>query len=360
MFIYLTFFIKTMTKLKDEYVIDCVLGEGAAGRVYLARKPIQRTDIFGNILTEMMRVAIKESPLLTSTAHEDKLAIQCIRDEATYTNQLGVTSVSPTVFDEFEESGRLYSVREYISGCTLENRISVCYFTEDEALTFATHLTKAISHIHNAKLVYNDLKPDNVILTPDPKHPNLYSRFHKNGLQVAVPRYCVEDHGTTRILDFGITFEEGDLSDIAAEKMGMDTYEFSATEKIFQRRDDRRRDIDRRSDIYSMGILLKYAISGQRPEVPNFPWKMTKELAPDFQDIFAQVIDKACEYDPRNRYQTAEALLKDLDKVREEKAQSQRRAELRGSFESQLPTFTAIYDMVARNATAILGQMKHN
>ena len=140
----------------------------------------------------------------------------------------------PDIYDHFSQYGRWYFVMKYIPGETLTERLHEatggCLRVND-ALEISLKLCDVLEylHLHTPSIIYGDLKPDNIMLTPE---GNLY------------------------LIDFGIArlFQTAHREDMNFVSRGYSPPEQYATSQISPR-----------ADIYSFGVTLHQMLSGQRP-----------------------------------------------------------------------------------------------
>jgi len=174
----------------------------------------------------------------------------------------------PKTVERIVSDDTICLIREYVHGASLD-RLS---FTLDEAsiLDISLQLCNILTYLHNLKppVIHRDIKPHNIILGDD---------------------------GNVHLIDFGISrkYSENALKD--TEKIG--TEGFMPPEQYGYRQ------TDCRADIYSMGILLCWLLTGQRN--PD-------ELAAPINEDIINVIRKCAAFAPDNRYSTVDFVKKDL------------------------------------------------
>ena len=204
--------------LSGRYKVERILGEGGMGAVYLVSDSRLAKQYW----------AIKEMADDFSDPEERAEAQQAFKSEAELLSQLKHVNL-PRITDSFIEAGRQYLVMDYVEGETLERvlqkqgRLSV-----GEALDVAVQIAEVLEYLHSRPqpVIFRDLKPANVILSPD---------------------------GTARLIDFGIArfFKSGKTSDTRA----LGTPGYAAPEQYG------RGQSDARTDIYALGATLHEALS---------------------------------------------------------------------------------------------------
>ena len=181
------------------------------------------------------------------------------------------------------EDGRYhYLVMPYLQGGTLEDMLNGSLLTLDEVCSILEQLTSALSYIHALGLLHRDIKPANILFDQD---NNLY------------------------LTDFGIVTWLGEKPGYDGHMMG--TPHYIAPEIL-------EGNVDERSEVYSMGILLYQMLTGSVPfdgprdQICLDHWK-TQPMAPSLLNPSLPrplecVILRALEKAPRRRYQTVEEL----------------------------------------------------
>src|SRR5947209_5343529 len=201
--------------LKQRYRIIQIVGQGGMGAVYKAE------DIpFGNRL-----VAVKEMRQTGLDPQELKEAADAFKQEAVLLAGLKHQSL-PSIYDHFEENGRWYLVMDFIEGETLAEHLNQAKgkaLPVPEVLDIGLQLSKVLGYLHTrpTPIIFRDLKPSNVILTPE---------------------------GHVYLIDFGIArfFKPGQAKDTAAygSKGYSPPEQFGSGQTTPQ------------SDIYNLGVTL--------------------------------------------------------------------------------------------------------
>jgi serine/threonine protein kinase len=215
------------------YVIEQQIGEGGMGVVYGARhEQLNR------------RAAIKV--LHTQLARDKQVAARFV-NEARAANALS----HPGLVNVFEvgqlQSGSAYIVMEYLDGESLANRLARRGGRLGaDALRFCRQLASTLSAVHKSGVVHRDLKPDNVMLVPDPE---------------------MLGGERAKILDFGIAKIAADCQSMAAghnpkTRTGtlLGTPQYMAPEQCRGTAG-----IDGRADVYSLGVMLFEMLVGAPP-----------------------------------------------------------------------------------------------
>jgi len=255
------------------------LGRGGMGRVY---------RVLDKKLGE--EVALK---LIKPEVASDEKTIQRFRNELRTARKIGHPNVT-RMYDLGEDEGTHYITMEYVRGEDLKSFIRRSgRLTVDKAITIAGQVCEGLAEAHRQGVVHRDLKPQNVMIDRD---------------------------GNARIMDFGIARSLTGKR-ITGEGAFIGTPEYMSPEQV------EGKDIDQRSDIYSLGIVLYEMLTGRRPfegdtalgvavkqksETPPDP----KLFNPQIPDELNRVILRCLEKKKESRYQSAMDLLSDLEAVK--------------------------------------------
>ncbi len=209
--------------------------------------------------------------------------------------QIGLKLDHPNVVRVFkvENKSRPYLVIEYVEGRPLRSLMTRGVPVPlDQALAIAKQLCCAVSYLHRLGVVHRDLKPENIMVTAD---------------------------GRIKIMDFGIAFDSASRRVTwSGLSTTMGTPDYMAPEQISGRRGDPR------SDIYAIGTILYEMLTGHLPycaesvvqlmklkvssdPIPPRHWRPELDLA------LEEIVLRAIERRPADRYQRAEEMLADLE-----------------------------------------------
>ena len=209
------------------------------------------------------------------------------------------------VFDFGETQGdALYLVMEWIDGISLEDRVSVSGpLSEAEAIPIFLQVCSALSFAHTNHVVHRDLKPDNIMVTTDPK----------------------TGHYQVRLVDFGIAKVVKPDPGLPAVDGLTQTGTIVGTPSYMSPEQARAKQVDGRSDIYSFGCVMYFALSGAPPflgdsfmdvlykhvNVNAPPLDAKLKVSPALNVIMLKSLEKKIE----DRYQSIEELATDLKKL---------------------------------------------
>src|SRR5208283_3201774 len=245
------------TVLQGRYAIERLLGGGGMGMVYLARD--QRLANRPCAIKEMVDHFIDQAQRIEANEYFAR--------EADTLAQLKHQAI-PAITDRFELANRHYLVMEYVEGRNLEEELAARGEPLPEGLVIdiARQLCEVLSYLHNFSppIVYRDMKPSNVMLTPKSK---------------------------VMLIDFGIAR----LFKVASKGTMIGTLGFAPPEQY-------QGQVDPRSDIYSLGATLHYVLTGRDPEkFPPFSFPPVRELRPAVSSNLAGAIDASLAYEMGGR-----------------------------------------------------------
>ena len=185
--------------------------------------------------------------------------------------------------------GRIFIAMAYYDGETLARKIDRHALAIDDAMAIAIQIAQGLSRVHERGIVHRDIKPANVMITSD---------------------------GDAKILDFGLARLSG-RTVITRSGSAVGTVEYMSPEQA------RGGDVDRRSDLFSLGAVLYEMTTGRRPftgdheaavtySVMNADPPPPRSIDPSIPPRLEAIILKALEKDPGARYQSASDLRSDL------------------------------------------------
>jgi Tol biopolymer transport system component len=258
------------------YVIGSLIGTGGMGEVYRAHDPQLNRD-----------VAIK---MLTGETADDPGLRQRFEVEARAASTINHPNIV-AVYDFGEQYGLLYIVWELVNGKTLRG----IRFTPRQTAEIGAQIAEGLAAAHAAGIIHRDLKPENILITDD---------------------------GRAKILDFGLAKRTGAalgadggggaaaLTTQAQPGMLMGTIGYMSPEQI------RSKDVDARSDIFTMGLVLYEMVAGHRAfqgdsaitVLNGLLSVQAPDLGPDVPVALRQVIGHCMEKNPELRFQSARDL----------------------------------------------------
>ena len=248
------------------YEIRELLGEGGIGQVHAA---------FDTVLGR--EVAIKS---LRPELLNDNSFVERFRAEATSLARLNHPNIT-TLYALLPEGGNLYMVMELVRGHTLEAIINErgTPFSVDEALAIISQAADGLAYAHGMGVVHRDIKPANMIVT---------------------------DGGLLKIMDFGIARVQG-AQRFTRDGSIVGTLAYMAPEQL------RAEEVDARTDLYSLGIVLYEMLTGavpfsaasdydlMRAQINTPPERLTK-VVPGIDAQVDRALMRALAKKPADRY----------------------------------------------------------
>ncbi len=263
------------------YVVERLIGRGALGEVYLARRG-----------TNSAPLAVKV--LLPDVADENPEYIQRFLREGNVAKKLchpNVVSVHDVGY--CEERGFYYLVMDYIRGSSLRTAIGLGgAMSVEDALCIAASVAEALASGERHGLVHRDIKPENIM---------------------------IEDDGTVKLVDFGVvkSSEADSLRTMSSTVFGTPDY-ISPEQALDSGK------VDFRADVYSLGVVLFEMLAGRRPYDGGSPadalrFLFSPEPIPDVRTVnpavpeeLARIVSGMCEKDAAKRISSASAFLGEL------------------------------------------------
>jgi serine/threonine protein kinase len=238
------------------------------GGRYRVTKPLGGGGMKLVYLAEDLRLAARPCALAEmvdsfTSPETQKAAVAAFQREADMLAQLSNEHI-PRVFDRFSDQNHHYLVMEFIDGITLEQKLKDTggKLHETEVIDVALQVLDTLEYLHNLEppVIYRDLKPSNVMLTPS---------------------------GQVKLIDFGIARLFQPLSN--ATMIG--TQGYAPPEQY-------RGKVEARSDLYALGATMHHALSGRDPALePPFSFPALHSLCPDVTPALCELVDQALKYD---------------------------------------------------------------
>ena len=246
--------------LLEKYKIEKLIASGGMGNVWLA------SDLLLN-----KNWAVKE---ILKSSDEFKASVN---SDGTLTEVEILTMLdnpyAPRIVDKIENSEIIAVIMDYIEG---ENLLQVHAKEgrqdEVKVVEWAVCICDLLSFLHTLPqpVIYNDVKPENIILKAD---------------------------GNIKVIDYGIA----KIPNRYPNKTPIGTKGYASPEHY-------KGETDARSDIYSLGITMYQLLTGDNPCVKGFNPKPLAEFIPSANSKLQEIISKATDRDPKKRYQSAAEL----------------------------------------------------
>ncbi len=264
-------------RLDGRYEIRELIGTGGMSDVYKAYDIAEQNVVAVKILKrefaeneEFLRRFRNESKAIALLSHKNIVKII----DVGFTNRIQ------------------FIVMEYIEGITLKDYMErEKILDRKKAAFFTIQILKALKHAHERGVVHRDIKPQNIMLCPDE---------------------------TIKVMDFGIAkFAREEGLTTTAQAIG--SVHYISPEQA------RSSATDEKSDIYSVGIVMYEMLTGKKPFDNENPVSIAlmqmqtkarrpRRLNPDIPKGLEEIVLKAIEKDPENRYQTAVEMINDIER----------------------------------------------
>jgi formylglycine-generating enzyme required for sulfatase activity/tRNA A-37 threonylcarbamoyl transferase component Bud32/tetratricopeptide (TPR) repeat protein len=276
------------------YELEAIRGVGGMGAVYKAFDPqLKRTVAIKEVISDLLR---------------DPRTVRRFEEEARLLAQIADPRVV-TLYDFFQEGGKTYMVMEYVEGEPLSAFVKEPRLGPVEIHAILLDIAHGLRAVHAQGVVHRDIKPTNILLTPDRK-------------------VKIADFGIATLSEREPTIPEGTAKYLAPEAL-------------------EGAPVDGRADLYALGVLAYELFLGDARFSALFPevyggrgdldlrWKAwhldrarrlkpLNELGVPVSPWLGAVLAKAVEKDPAARYPTIDAFIKDLLVAREGLAPTRR------------------------------------
>ncbi|MBN1129696.1 MAG: serine/threonine protein kinase [Chitinispirillaceae bacterium] len=264
------------------YCLGRLIGEGGMGKVYEAVHGFMGRT-----------VAIK---VIHSTFSNDKTKIDRFLQEIRALAKLDHPNIV-TIYDAGRVNRNYYLTMELLPGPSLKAYVDSRKkgrLSEKEALRVILATAQALGHAHAKNIIHRDVKPENIIF---------------------------DGKGAPKLTDFGLVMHHDvDHMTLTQEGHWVGSYYYTSPEQV-----EGRRDVDGRSDIYSLGATLYYALTGRTVYAGNSPNEiMTKHLVGNFvsprrycpylSDRTVMLVHKMLAIKREKRFQSMEAVVSAIAK----------------------------------------------
>ena len=267
--------------LDNRYRLKRLVGIGGMAMVFEADDLLKKTTVAVKILKEEFAA--------------DEVSVQRFINESKAVLMLSHPNIVK-IFDVSVKGEYKYIVMEYIDGITLKAYMQrKGTLSVKETIAYSIQILRALEHAHLGGVVHRDIKPQNIMLLRS---------------------------GQIKVTDFGIA-KLPEAKTLTATDKAIGTVYYISPEQAAGEKG-----IDRRTDLYSVGVLMYEMITGKLPfdgenpvsialkQISEEP-KPPRELNPDIPEGLEQIILFAMEKDKDKRFQTATQMIDLLKRVRE-------------------------------------------
>ena len=294
------------TKLANRYEILREIGRGGMGVVYLANDPVLDREVAVKVVT----------PDMVSPE-----SVERFRREARVVAKMDHHSIV-SVYDSGEDQGAMFFVMPFVEGTNLRLLLRNQSVSLGELIEIGAQVSSALEYSHSRGIVHRDIKPENIMV----------ERETSEGLRV-------------RITDFGLAMAPSQ-DRLTKSAMIVGTILYMSPEQVAGK------EVDQKSDIYSLGTVLYECLAGQPPfagEVQALIYRITNELPlplrtlqPQLDEQVEELLLRCLEKEPRNR-PTGKEVHEKLSRYRSQLLDS-------GKYVTMLPTASALHIQVQRPA----------
>jgi serine/threonine protein kinase len=212
------------------YELESLLKSRAASDLYLARD----VKLDQPAYVEVLRVPVSENPELAGRFQRRMETVSQIKND----------NIAPVIETGVSDGGYAYSVIEYIQGVWMSDMLADWRENEfilpvGDALLLGREIADALSAGHSAGLIHHDLRPDNILISDVDNQP--------------------------MVIDLGVPVTTNMRNGVLSESRS-NMLDYASPEEL------KGKSIGRRSNIYSLGIMLYELLTGHRPELPTSSW----------------------------------------------------------------------------------------
>lgn len=250
------------------YELLSVIGRGGMGEVWRA----QQKSLGRTVAIKLLPPKLAEDPEFVARFDKEAAALAAV----SHPNVV-------QIFDRGVESNHYYFVMELVEGISLRDRLNQGRVPWIEAVRIVQQICRAIEAAHERHIVHRDLKPENILL---------------------------DGRGHVKVADFGLAGfrqQEPQQPSITLAKVAMGTLNYMAPE---QRRDAK--SVDGRADLYSVGVILYETLTH---ELPIGRFKLPSQTDPAIGARLDELVSKALESEPEQRFQSAGEIVAALNQV---------------------------------------------
>jgi serine/threonine-protein kinase len=271
-------------ELKGRYKIIKNLGRGGFGKTYVAEDTHRPGAPY--CVVKQLNLIFKDREFL-------QIARRLFSLEAEILEKLGRHAQIPQLLAYFEEDKEFYLVEEFIKGHCLKNELIVGKrFPDFTVVNLLKDILGILAFIHKQGVIHRDIKPGNII------------KREQDGRAVLI------DFGAVKQIQPHVLKEQGSIT-LTTLTIAIGTADYAPLEQLAGQPSFN-------SDIYALGIVSIQALTGippnqlkRDPQTGAVVWRHQAQV----REELAEIIDKMTHYMYTERYQSATAVLEDLDKL---------------------------------------------
>jgi eukaryotic-like serine/threonine-protein kinase len=260
-----------------KYRVFKQLARGGMGAVYTAEHPtLDRTVI-------IKKLTLRGNADMRERFRREAQIMMDLRNDAIV-----------DVYDHFREGTSYYIVLEYVDGVSLEELIRrERYLPSEVAILIIREACRALAYAHEHGVIHRDIKPGNILISRK---------------------------GEVKLVDFGIaTIHGDDESNLTREGMTLGTPVYMAPEQF-----QNTRNVDKRADIYSIGVVLYEAVTGKKPfpsslspdtlaKIQNGQYERPRKVNPKVSRFAAHIVKRTMKVRTDRRVQNLDWVIRKID-----------------------------------------------
>jgi len=266
------------TRRVGKYTIVSKIAQGGMGAVYKAKHPTLKRFVL------LKKLTLRGGPQFVERfRREARIMMDFKHDHIVQ------------VYDHFKEGSSYYIAEEFVDGVSLEQLIKrERYLSNEAAALIFYEVCKGLLHAHEKGVIHRDMKPGNILIS---------------------------NQGEVKLVDFGIaTSLEHSEDGLTRDGMTLGTPSYIPPEQI-----DNAKSVDRRADIYSLGVVLYEMLTGKTPFPGSFTaetialihkgrYTPPKRINPKVAPGLAKIIAKSMKPNRRRRYQDLRQINRRLER----------------------------------------------
>ena len=260
-----------------KYKITAEIARGGMGAVYKAMHPTLKRNVI------LKKLTLKGSVTVTERFKREARIMMDFKNDHIV-----------NVYDHFKQGSFYYIVLEYVDGIALDKLIRrERYLPNDITLLIFRDCCRALEYAHSKNVIHRDIKPGNILLSKT---------------------------GEVKLVDFGIAVSMDEDAGLTKDGVTLGTPSYMAPEQF-----ESTKSVDKRADIYSMGVMLYEMATGKKPFPGNFSpetlaliqkgkYKPANRVNPKVLPLISKIIKKSMHFKPEKRYTDINSILRLLDK----------------------------------------------
>jgi len=266
------------TRKVGKYTIVSKIAQGGMGAVYKAKHPTLNRFVL------LKKLTLRGGPqFIERFRREARIMMDFKHDHIVQ------------VYDHFKDGSSYYIAEEFVDGMSLEQLIKrERYLSNEAAALIFYEVCKALKHAHDKGVIHRDMKPGNILIS---------------------------NQGEVKLVDFGIaTSLEDSEEGLTRDGMTLGTPSYIPPEQI-----DNAKSVDRRADIYSLGVVLYEMLTGKTPFPGSFTaetialihkgrYTPPKRINPKIAPALGKIIAKAMKPNRGRRFQDLRQIIRRLER----------------------------------------------